>query len=130
MAHENIEELLNIAIPHAQELLGKYGEFYPFGASLDQNGNSRFNAAYTGTEKPEPNDLIDLLRASFEKDICDKKIQTWLICKNAVVTNSEKERRDAIVLEMCDANGERVELYMCYEKIADKFVYSDLERVR
>ena len=39
-AQKDLDDLLNFVVPLAQELLGKNGQFYPFGATMSQAGEA------------------------------------------------------------------------------------------
>ena len=38
MAHPDLDKLLNVILPLAQQMLGKHGEYYPFGSSMTTEG--------------------------------------------------------------------------------------------
>jgi len=38
MSMEEVDALLNAVLPFAQQMLEKYGQFYPLGASMDKSG--------------------------------------------------------------------------------------------
>ncbi|WP_243057179.1 hypothetical protein [Nocardioides sp. SR21] len=44
-AQEDLDGLLNVVLPLAQELLGKNGQFYPFGASVSADGEAAVTAS-------------------------------------------------------------------------------------
>jgi hypothetical protein len=64
-AKSEAEELLNVVLPFAEELLARHGEFFPFGAAMNHLGGISHQAAYSGTEQPPSSELIDLLRSAF-----------------------------------------------------------------
>jgi len=57
-AQEDLDGLLNLVLPLAQELLGKNGQFYPFGASVSAAGEASLTAA-----DPSPGDQPDQVLA-------------------------------------------------------------------
>ena len=56
-----MDQLLNAAIPFAQEELAKHGQFYPYGAAITTDGDVKLLGAHSGTEKPRSQSLIDSL---------------------------------------------------------------------
>jgi hypothetical protein len=68
------EGLLDAVLPMATKTLKEHGEFYPFGASLKQDGKVALAMAYGGREKPPSQPLIDILRDGFRADASTRKI--------------------------------------------------------
>ncbi len=59
------EGLMQEALPFAENLLRKHGEFFPYGRALDLNGAVLHFAAYDGREQPPSVDLMRLLKQGF-----------------------------------------------------------------
>ncbi|HEX7929494.1 MAG TPA: hypothetical protein VF470_01110, partial [Sphingomicrobium sp.] len=68
MAHPDLDSLWNSLFPFAQQMLAKRGAFYPFGASIKADGQMVMNAADTGSEHPEPTEMLELLIAGFRRE--------------------------------------------------------------
>jgi hypothetical protein len=60
-AQSDMDELLNAALPFAQQQLAKHGEFYPYGVALTIEGKVELLAASTGDEHPASTELLGLL---------------------------------------------------------------------
>jgi hypothetical protein len=60
-AQDDLDGMLDAAMPFAQEMLAKNGEFYPYGASLSADGEVKMETSYTGDEHPESNAVLALL---------------------------------------------------------------------
>ncbi|MDR2988199.1 MAG: hypothetical protein LBV34_25525 [Nocardiopsaceae bacterium] len=45
---DDLDDLLNVTLPFAQQMLEKSGEFYPFGAAMSTIGEARMLAADSG----------------------------------------------------------------------------------
>lgn len=56
---------MNVAMPFAEQMLQKHGEFFPFGAALKSNGEVASVASYDGREQPPSKDIIRLLKDGF-----------------------------------------------------------------
>jgi len=61
MAHPDLNQLLNSLLPFAQQMLSKYDEFFPFGATIKANGEIANINAYDGDELPPSQRVVDLL---------------------------------------------------------------------
>lgn len=56
---DDLDGLLNAALPFAQQMLGESGEFFPFGVVLSSGGDIRMIAADTGhDDKPRSTDVL------------------------------------------------------------------------
>ncbi len=62
-AQSDLDGLLDAVLPAAQQLLDSHGEFYPFAAKVNSDGELAMLAAHTGDERPRSNELLDALSA-------------------------------------------------------------------
>ena len=64
VAQNDLDDLLNAVLPFAEELLGKNGEFYPFGAVVSNDGDARMTAGDPALgDHPLSNDVLATLYA-------------------------------------------------------------------
>ena len=62
LAQDDLDGLLALVLPFAEQTLSKYGEFYPFGASVSQDGEAALTAADPDDgEGPASEDVLALL---------------------------------------------------------------------
>jgi hypothetical protein len=59
-AQDDLDGLLNMTLPFAQQMLSKSGEFYPFGATVTTKGETRLLAGDLGHEHPASADVHSL----------------------------------------------------------------------
>jgi len=68
---DEIQRLLDTTFPFINELLVKYGEFFPLASAIDTNGHISQVGTYDGTENPLSdrliNDFKDIFRAKKDK---------------------------------------------------------------
>lgn len=62
---DDLDRLLQEALPLAKQLLAKNGEFFPYAVSLANSGATRLVAAYEGSEHPASTDLLRMLYEGF-----------------------------------------------------------------
>ncbi|MFK0003940.1 hypothetical protein [Paenarthrobacter sp. NPDC090522] len=58
-AQDDLDQLLNLALPFAEQCLTKYGEFFPFSIAIGVDGEPIFIATESSMEEhPQSNDVI------------------------------------------------------------------------
>ena len=57
-AQDDLDGLLNVVLPLAEDLLGKNGEFFPFGGSVSRQGEASLTAADPGVGEHPESDLV------------------------------------------------------------------------
>jgi hypothetical protein len=60
-AQDDLDRLLGEALPFAQKMLAKNGEFFPYAIALAADGTARMVAAYEGSENPPSSELLTML---------------------------------------------------------------------
>jgi hypothetical protein len=75
-AQDDLDGLVNVTLPFAQQMLAKNGEFYPFGAAVTASGETRLIASdSTEGEHPASADVLSSLLAGFRQTRAD--LRTW-----------------------------------------------------
>ena len=90
----DMDSMLEAALPFAQQMLAKHGEFYPYALSMSATGAIAMVAADVGTEKPN---ALELRRVPYE----------------GLASRAEALRAAAVVSDVKLASGEdaiRVEI--------------------
>lgn len=110
-AQEQLDELLNVVLPFAQQELEKHGEFFPYAAAIGADGEPELIAARPagGGERPASADVIDAcldaLAAKRER-----------IRAAAVVADVRTADGDAIRVELEHAEGQAIAVFVPYSK--------------
>lgn len=68
LAQDDLDALLNAALPFAELTIGKYGEMFPFGARVNNEGEIAMMAVDMESEHPQSLDVIDALRRAASQD--------------------------------------------------------------
>jgi hypothetical protein len=128
MSREDQDQLLNVLLPHAQELLKKYGEFYPFAASLTTDGQVELHAGYSGEEKPPSQEIIDLLVEGLRSEAQEGRFRAAGICFDVRVQPPDGQAKtDAVAVTLEHQAGDAVCVYLPYRKrFLGKIAYGDL----
>jgi hypothetical protein len=119
---ENDFQKLILHCHHLAEklLLDQDGEFYPFGATINNEGELIHNAHDSGDEFPLSRTKINDLKKYFTKAIDDKNIKAYAIAFDCLVRkDSESDKTDAIAIECYSReNGQRTIYYYPYKRLA------------
>jgi hypothetical protein len=71
---KDIEKLLNSIFPLVEELLTKYGEFFPFASAINANGSISTIGTYDGDEQPLSDKVITDLKKGIRANKDDYKV--------------------------------------------------------
>ena len=66
MPEDDFNALLEAVVPFAQAMLRRYGEFFPFGATMRSDGEIQQAAAQSEVERPQSIDLMNMMADDFE----------------------------------------------------------------
>lgn len=117
MAHPDLDELINVVLPFAQNMLGRHGEFYPFGASKSADGEIANVAAYTEDERPSSNEVVDRLISGFRTQANSNELGAAAVCFDVRVTPpGEPKETDAICVRLEHLEGDAVQVFLPYRK--------------
>ena len=124
-AKSDVENLMNDMLPFAEQLLSEHGEFFPYGAALDPEGEVVSIAGYTGSEQPPSQELIDLLREGFVSRAREGYIATALYY-DVRISIGENETSDAIAVELDHREGYSVIVFFPYELKSGEVLFGEL----
>jgi hypothetical protein len=115
---EEAQRLVSSALPFAEQLLTKYGEFFPFGRVINVDGEIGYHAAYLGDEHPASSDLIDALRQVFRQMAADDKIRASAIIYDIFTLPPERsEKQDAICIAVDHRDSYSVQVIFPYRLV-------------
>ncbi len=117
------ESLMNSALPFAEQMLAKHGEFFPYGQALTADGKVVDVGAYDGREKPPSEDLIRLLKQAFAKGGRSGKYRaTALVYDVRVTLPSSGIKSDAIAVSLNHRDNYSVVMFFAYSLQDGKYL--------
>jgi len=117
MSRPELDALLNVLFPFAQQMIQKRGEFFPFGASMASDGEIASVAGDVGEERPESQEVIDVLTEAFRQQAALGEIKAAGICLDArTVPPGQTEKTDAILARLEHQDGEAIDVFLPYRK--------------
>jgi hypothetical protein len=98
-AKEEAQRLVDESLPFAEELLTKYGEFFPFGRVIEVGGAVGHHAGYPGGEQPPSSEVIDVLQKAWRQMAADGSIRaTALTYDIRTIPPGRSEKQDAVCI--------------------------------
>lgn len=108
-AQADLDGLLNITLPFAQQMLAKRGEFYPFGATVTAGGETHLLAGDAGQEHPASADVLSLLVNRLRQE--RGSLRAVALCSDVRLPDS-----DAVRVELEHEDGHAMAVLMPYHK--------------
>jgi len=121
------ETLLNAALPFAEQMLQKHGEFFPYGSALKNNGEIASIAGYDGREQPPSSDVIRLLKQGFVQGAKSNNYKaTALVYDVKVNLPSSDKKSDAIAVSLNHRENYSVIVFFPYQLKNGKLTFSEV----
>jgi hypothetical protein len=111
-----LDQLSEDLVKFAQEALDEHGEFRPFGASIDGQGQLQYYAADDGTESSDFRSQIEILKRHLREISESGQIQATGICFDVILHHEDRPKQDAIRCCLEHADGEVLERITPYSK--------------
>jgi hypothetical protein len=125
---DEIQELLNYLLPHAEQMLNEHGEFYPYAAALDSDG--QLNAVGADVEDDDSSDVGEVLLALHEglrERAAEGAIRATGIAADVTLTDPDSgETTDAVQVELDHADADAVDVFVPYETEPDGIKFGEL----
>jgi len=100
-AKADCEELMNAVLPFAEEMLGRHGEFFPFGGAMRPSGEIMSVAGYDGREHPPSLDIIRLIKEAFVQGATQQTYKaTALVYDVRIALPGDGVKSDAIAVSL------------------------------
>jgi hypothetical protein len=120
--HRDLNVLLNEVLPFAKLMVSKYGEVFPFGATMSWTGEiaKTFNARIEGNHQPPSQPIIEVMTKAFQDQAAKRQLRAAAICNNVrTVPPGETRESDAVCCALEHFSGESVNVFIPYAKTSD-----------
>ncbi len=115
---DDLDALLNHLLQHALERLEEEGDFHPFAAAIDTDGELRMVGMEPETEEPTPQEIVDQLVASLAAAAGRGEIRASAICANVTLPSDAGEAEAALV-QLEHLEDDPVDIALPYERHGD-----------
>jgi hypothetical protein len=114
---ESLAALLRFCEVFAKQMVANGGEFYPFGAFLNNQGGVEALAAHIGVEYPNSQELYQFLHGAISAMAAEKKLIAYAIAANVdIPARFESPFRDGIRVHI-EAPGYSRFVYTPYRRL-------------
>jgi hypothetical protein len=124
---DEIQELVNFLLPHAERMLSEHGEFYPYAAAVDSAGSIEPVGPAVESEDPDVSDILVALHADLRDQAAEGTIRASGIAADVTLTDPDSgETTDAVQIELDHADGDALDVYVPYEREAQGVKFGEL----
>ena len=117
-AKQDVEKLMNSALPFAEKMLNEHGEFLPYGEAMRPSGEIVSVGADSGEEHPPSQELIDILRSAFKSAAAEGEyIATAIVYDSLTIPPGSEEKTDAIAVALDHRDDYSVLVFFPYELV-------------
>jgi hypothetical protein len=114
-----LDQLSEHLVKFAQGLLDAHGEFRPFGATVDGDGQLQYYAADNGSERGGFPAQIEILQRALREASESDQIHAAGFCFDVLLHHEDRPKQDAIQCILEHADGEAIERFTPYSKTED-----------
>lgn len=110
---QDIQNIIDYSHNFAEIMLNDGGEYYPFGAKINLNGElTPIGFEDPSTDNPESQPIINELRTVFQGELKAEKIRCYGITYDVrVMINDLGDKSDAICIEIIHLNDDKIPNY-------------------
>ena len=117
-AGDDLDALLDHLLTHAVERLEEEGDFHPFAAAIDEDGELRMVGMEPATDEPSPQEIVDQLVESLAAAAQRGEIRAAAVCANVTLPGDDGEA-EAAVVQLEHRDDDPVDIALPYELHGD-----------
>ena len=125
---DEIQEILNFLLPYAERMLNEHGEFYPYAAALDSDGElNAVDAEVHDDDSPDVGEVLLALHEGLRERAAEGAIRATGIAADVTLTDPDSgDTTDAIQVELDHAEADAVDVFVPYETESDGIKFGEL----
>jgi len=117
---EDFEKLLDATFPFIEELLKKYGEFFPVASAIDNNESVSLVGTYDGNEQPSSDTVIADLKLGLIDGVKKDKYKAIAIFYDVRVTDPNTNQKTDAVSVFVENDSTACKLFFSYTLTNDR----------
>lgn len=111
---DDMDALLDHLLTHAIERLEEEGDFHPFAAAIDEDGDLRMVGMEPESGEPSPQEIVDQLVASLAAAAERSEIRAAAVCANVTLPSDDGDA-EAAVVQLEHRDDDPVDIALPYE---------------
>lgn len=124
---DEIQELLNFLLPHAEQMLNEHGQFYPYAAALGSDGELSAVGADVDDDAPDVGEILLALHGGLRERAAEGAIRASGIAADVTLTDPDSgETTDAVQVELDHADADPVDIFVPYETEPEGIKFGEL----
>ncbi len=124
---DEIQELLNFLLPYAERMLSEHGEFYPYAAALDSDGELNAVGTDVDDDSPDVGEVLLALHQGLRERAAEGEIRASGIAADVTLTDPDSgETTDAVQVELDHAEADAVDIFVPYETEGEGIKFGEL----
>ena len=124
---DEIQELLNFLLPYAERMLSEHGEFYPYAAALDSEGELNAVGTELDDDSPDVGEILLALHQGLRERAAEGEIRASGIAADVTLTDPDSgETTDAVHVELDHAEADAVDIFVPYETEGEGIKFGEL----
>jgi hypothetical protein len=124
---DEIQELLNFLLPYAERMLSEHGEFYPYAAALDSDGELNAVGTELDDDSPDVGEVLLALHQGLRERAAEGEIRASGIAADVTLTDPDSgETTDAVQVELDHAEADAVDIFVPYESEGEGIKFGEL----
>jgi hypothetical protein len=124
---EEIQEILNFMLPYAEQMLSEHGEFYPYAAALDAEGQLNALGADVNDDSADVGEVLLALHEGLRERAAEGAIRASGIAADVTLTDPDSgETTDAVQVELDHADADPVDIFVPYETQPEGIKFGEL----
>ena len=125
---DEIQEILNFLLPYAEQMLNEHGEFYPYAAALDTEGElNAVDAEVDDDASPDVGEVLLALHEGLRERAAEGAIRATGIAADVTLTDPDSgETTDAVQVELDHADADAVDIFVPYETEDEGIKFGEL----
>jgi len=125
------QQLMNAALPFAEQMLERHGEFFPYGLALNTEGKIVSVAGHSEQQQPQPSEIIQIIKSGFIEGAKSGQYKATALVYDARVTlPSTGNKSDAIAISLNHKYDYSVIVHLPYKIEAGKVIFGELFAMR
>jgi len=117
---DDLDALLDHLLSHAVERLEDEGDFHPFAAAIDEDGELRMVGMEPATDEPSPQEIVDQLVESLAAAAQRGEIRAAAVCANVTLPGEDGEAdSEAALVQLEHRDDDPVDIALPYEAHGD-----------